>query len=121
MTPSAIVPADKALKYFSSICRESTRTADIFGRRGGKEFTLILPDTELEPALNVAKRIRKTLKETPPLEESKIPKMSVCMGLAIPENNETLESTLIKIEKLLYKAKTGGRNHIEYQINFRGQ
>ena len=49
---------DWILKIVVEVCRHQIRNVDIFGRYGGDEFTLILPSTTLQGAVQVAERLR---------------------------------------------------------------
>ena len=56
---------DIVLRNFSLVALEQKRAQDTFGRLGGEEFGLILPETNLEQAKVVAERIQKTWEQTP--------------------------------------------------------
>ena len=52
------IPGDHALKALTQTARIILRDADIFGRLGGEEFAIILPETNLVSACHVAERLR---------------------------------------------------------------
>ncbi|QJB56049.1 diguanylate cyclase [Pseudodesulfovibrio sp. zrk46] len=103
---------DKALVHFSSLCRGSLREADIFGRIGGEEFAIILPDTGLPGAELVAIRMRRLLEETSRNPELGLPPMTVSIGIAPMDENELFSTMLAHADTALYKAKNTGRNKV---------
>ena len=50
---------DAVLKHFSTLAGRMTRRHDVFGRWGGEEFLLILPEATLEQAVQAAERLRR--------------------------------------------------------------
>lgn len=97
---------DRVLQMTGSIIRESIRDkVDSGFRYGGDEFTIILPNTEKDQAVMVAKRIMAALKKK---------EISISVGL-VPRGCEQLDSkTLLKIaDKAMYEAKTEGGNRIK--------
>jgi diguanylate cyclase (GGDEF)-like protein len=78
-------------------CRE----IDTAARYGGDEFVLVLPETEMEPAQQVAQRISERLKH-----DGELPKLSVSIGAAIyPEDGESLDELLSAADHALYREK----------------
>ena len=101
---------DLVLKKVASILKENLRKNDIIGRWGGEEFLILLPDTELEDAKQVAEKLRKIIEK----ENFNIPQKITCsFGIAEHKENQDIESTIKKADELLYKAKNGGRNKVE--------
>ena len=60
---------DQMLRMLAERCRAIIRETDIFGRYGGDEFALLLPDTDLQTAEHIAIRIRELLTNTPWMTE----------------------------------------------------
>ena len=60
-TPSVIGVGDQLLQALAEVCRTALRTSDVLGRVGGEEFAVILPETGLEDALEVADRLREVV------------------------------------------------------------
>ena len=104
---------DKALVFFAKICSKDLRSEDIFGRLGGEEFAVFLPDTGKDQALEIAERIRKRLEVSTPLEEEQIPAMSVSIGIANVRKGDDLERVLQSADTALYQAKSSGRNCVK--------
>jgi len=90
---------------------------DIVGRYGGEEFSLLLPNTTKNEALNVAERLRKEVENTSiKLKESNAElKVTISIGVTTSENsNITVDEIIAKADKALYHSKETGRNKVSY-------
>jgi diguanylate cyclase (GGDEF)-like protein len=90
---------------------------DIAGRYGGEEFSLLLPNTTKNEALNVAERLRKEVENTSiKLKESNAElKVTISIGVTTSENsNITVDEIIAKADKALYHSKETGRNKVSY-------
>ena len=109
---------DLALKAFAEICRGKIRESDIFGRLGGEEFGLMLPETAIQDAQVLAERI---LRATNALElslDGQAIRFTVSIGLiALNENDTTLNKVMHRADLAMYQAKAQGRNQIVTAIN----
>ena len=87
------------------------REIDIVGRFGGEEFCVVLPDTELEGALVVAERIRKSA-EIRLIKAYDTPlRVTLSIGLSMyPSDGKLTEELMDKADWALYRAKSQGRN-----------
>ena len=104
---------DKVIKKVAECIRENMRETDIAGRYGGEEFTLILIDTDLEGATQVAERIRKSIENLVLNFQGGEVKITSSFGVA--ELNDKIKDykTWIKTADLgLYIAKDTGRNRV---------
>ncbi len=106
------IEGDAALIRCSQAIKQSLRNVDIVGRYGGEEFIVLLPVTQLPGALTVARRICGAMSETGNSKLS-VPPMTLSVGLAQYRGEEEKEFLRI-VDNFLYKAKTFGRNRIEY-------
>jgi diguanylate cyclase (GGDEF)-like protein len=90
------------------------RFTDIAARYGGDEFVVMLPDTPLRGALEVAERMRRAIEEAPfAADDGRVP-CTVSIGAAsFPEHGRTLDALMSRADRALYQAKSGGRNRIE--------
>lgn len=84
--------------------KDSVRT---FGRYGGEEFIVLLPDTELGGAYRCAERLRYVT-EDEPFDE--VFRVTVSCGVAEYQLGESIEDTLRRADAALYRAKDNGRN-----------
>jgi len=105
---------DQVLQTLADICQRELRDVDVLGRFGGEEFTVTLPETTIETALEAAERLRAALAETRILlEDGRELSFTVSIGAAALENeDESLSGLLNKADAALYKAKKGGRNQV---------
>ncbi|MBN2436234.1 MAG: diguanylate cyclase [Spirochaetes bacterium] len=102
---------DRVLESVSSIIQNNIRNVDLAGRYGGEEFMIILPKASLKQAVETAERIRDAIENC--LFENVDLKVTISGGVAecIKENSKELVS---RADNLLYKAKEGGRNNIQF-------
>jgi diguanylate cyclase (GGDEF)-like protein len=107
---------DKVLETFSDIARRHIRKKDILGRYGGEEFIFIFPHVDQRQALRILKRIHKELC----MHFAKTLTLPVTFSAGIiyvdhDEHNLPLCSDLIgNVDRMLYRAKEGGRNRAVY-------
>lgn len=94
--------------------RSINRPADFVARYGGEEFVYVLPNTNKEGAIMIAKRLMKNLqKEQIPHEKSKVdPYVTLSLGIAtiIPNSKMLPEELIALADKALYISKQQGRN-----------
>lgn len=101
---------DEAIKSVATVMKQSCRTIDIPARYGGEEFCLLLPNTDLELAGQIAERLRKLINECFIVGYGNI---SASIGVACYPNHAADPDTLFqKADEALYKAKEGGRNRV---------
>ncbi len=102
---------DMVLVSLAKTLRQQLRSVDLCCRYGGEEFVLCLPDTNLTDARDVAERIRLAVhKEAIPSNESTSVSISISLGVADNQHDESVEAILKRADNALYKAKDGGRN-----------
>ena len=98
----------------SVIKKECKRPSDFAARYGGEEFAVILPETDIAGAINIADAIVKNIRKRkiPHKASSVDTRVTLSVGVAsvIPENGAKAESLVKKADKALYKAKDSGRN-----------
>lgn len=101
---------DKALQAFASTCKSQLRPHDLLARLGGEEFVVILPQTSLQDAKQVAERIREKWQENGKNLNDQPTNSTVSIGLCNAQRQEDLSSLLKRGDQLLYLAKDKGRN-----------
>lgn len=105
---------DKVLQEFSFRLKESLRQYDILARYGGEEFMLLLPDTNIDTALTIAEKLRKTISQ--PLfcvEKSLKLEVSASFGVASVSGDKIDWPELVEeADRALYVAKKNGRNQV---------
>lgn len=107
---------DRVLRELAQTLLTRTREQDVLGRYGGEEFLMILPDTALDGARQMAEALRKVVEATPFHAEDGQPlAMTVSLGVsALDLASAQRGDALIGLaDQALYKAKQGGRNRVE--------
>ncbi|MDH5182380.1 MAG: GGDEF domain-containing protein [Gammaproteobacteria bacterium] len=99
---------DQVLRMVSERLSSRLRKSDILGRWGGEEFIILLPDTGLKQAIEVAENLRMTLYDA----ENGRRRVSASFGVAEYADGDTLDSMLIRADKHLYRAKDEGKNRV---------
>ena len=104
---------DSVLKEVASIIKENIRKIDFPARYGGEEFATILPNTNIENAVNIAEKIRKLMESHNFKAEKEPLKVTISMGVAKLSDNVNDKLELIKMaDDALYDAKKSGRNRV---------
>ncbi|MFT3890027.1 MAG: GGDEF domain-containing protein [Anaerolineales bacterium] len=104
---------DIVLRSLSLVALEQKRAQDTFGRLGGEEFGLILPETNLEQARTVAERIQKTWEQSPVNLDGELIHSTVSIGVAEANTDDkSFDDVLRRADRMMYKAKEGGRNRV---------
>ena len=104
---------DEVLVAVVGTCAQHVRAGDCFGRLGGEEFALVLPDTQLAQARDLAERLRSaTAALAIPLPGVTI-RPTISVGLAMATDDDTTLSDLLRrADAAMYEAKAGGRNRV---------
>jgi diguanylate cyclase (GGDEF)-like protein len=106
---------DEVLIEITRRCTEQIRETDIFGRYGGDEFIVILPETNIEDAQLAAKRLLKAVHDELIQTEKGRIMLSISLGVTELNNNEEdqeLKDLVNRADVALYAAKRAGRNRI---------
>ena len=104
---------DKVIMDVANSCIETKRSSDIVGRIGGEEFAFVLPETDLESALQLAERLRSNISDRPIFLGRESVTLSVSIGLADAAPSITCIQDLMKqADEALYVAKRNGRNRV---------
>lgn len=107
---------DLALKSLGALGPKALREVDVFGRIGGEEFAVFLPETNLASAIVVAERFLKTTRETAISIESGTIALTVSIGLSTyTKETSAFDSLIKKADMALYTAKDSGRDRVEIQ------
>ncbi len=105
---------DQVLKAVASTIQKAIRDVDLLCRYGGEEFLLVLPETELEPALGGAERLRREVEELVVYTDAGPVKVTISLGVAglHDEPGPNLERVISRADDALYAAKAAGRNRV---------
>ena len=104
---------DQLLQSVAERCRSNIRPADIIGRYGGEEFTILLPETELAGAHLLAERLRAGIAGC----QISVDGESVCATISLGVSSKTgdtpnLTALLRQADEAMYAAKRAGRNQV---------
>ncbi len=104
---------DLVLKAIAGVLQDNCRSTDTYGRWGGEEFIIILPESQLKSALISTEKIRKAVAESHSQENS-LPGTTCSFGVAEFGEAETADSLLNRADQALYRAKAAGKNCVCY-------
>lgn len=104
---------DCVLVAFATMVREILRDGDLFGRVGGEEFAVILPDVDADQAARIAERIRAKIASTPiDIGDGRCLRVTVSAGLSFGQKKTRLDRVIAEADAALYRAKELGRNQV---------
>ena len=105
---------DHILRATSALITESfVRPSDLFARMGGEEFAIVLPDTGLAMAIEIAERLRHTLEDTAFEYEGLSIRLTSSFGVCTASSAvEQPDFLLARADELLYRSKREGRNRV---------
>ncbi len=103
---------DEVLRTFSITMFANIRSVDRFGRYGGEEFLLVLPDMDTNSAARALDRLRAIVADLEWSAFSPGMKVTMSAGVATLKTNETSDTFLARADRALYAAKAQGRNRI---------
>lgn len=105
---------DNAIRAMTQLCRDSLRNTDVLGRIGGEEFAILLPETDVIGAWQIAQRIRKNTEEFRfEAGKDKFERFTASFGLTgLLATDDNPGDLLKRADIALYDAKTQGRNRV---------
>ena len=104
---------DEVLKGVAHLLRENIRNIDSISRYGGDEFVIVMPATNLDNALQAAKRLMQKLNSTPILVDGMQFTINASLGLtAHAEDPPNFDELLQQADKAMYNVKNSGKNQI---------
>jgi len=104
---------DLALKHLTKVIKETLRPADTVGRYGGEEFLIVLPDTNLESAVEAMQRLQRDLTKKFFLHNNERILVTFSAGVALRGDEEDADALIGRADKAMYKAKQTGKNRVE--------
>ncbi len=105
---------DVVLEQATARLRHQLRDSDLLGRLGGEEFALLLPETALGEAAEVAERLRQALAGRPVQAHGVEVPVTASFGVAdVDVDDEGIELALHDADQALYRARAAGRDRVE--------
>ncbi len=104
---------DRILIAFANTVRNSLRPNDLFGRYGGEEFLVVLPDASIETAYVIAERVRKAFADDHRFFDGAPLNATVSAGVASIRTSSDLNDIVASVDRAMYAAKHNGRNRVE--------
>jgi diguanylate cyclase (GGDEF)-like protein len=103
---------DTVLRQFCHAVQQHVRATDSFGRYGGEEFLLMLPETPAVDALVLAERVRQAVEKLRCVDGGSEIALTVSIGVAEFRPGEQITQTVGRADEALYLAKSSGRNRV---------
>lgn len=106
---------DAVLTEFARRISQAMEGDELLARFGGEEFALVLPDTPLEEATQIAEMLRATVAKAPVLTEGMEIPVTVSIGVAeySAADMASVPALLEAADQMLYRAKNSGRNQVQ--------
>jgi len=103
---------DAVLRHVSDLIRGQVRGRDVSARWGGEEFLLLLPDTGLAGASQVAENIRRALSESPPMVDGRALRLTMTFGVTELQPGADFNGLLKQVDEALYAGKARGKDRV---------
>lgn len=104
---------DKVLIALTRLVQKQLRITDYFFRVGGEEFIVLLTNTNLKDALQVAQKVRTEVANKLNTIENQT--ITISLGLTQVNQNDDSETICKRADKLLYEAKDNGKNQVIFE------
>lgn len=111
---------DTVLQSFAGLAEHAIRKTDDIARYGGEEFIIILPETVLTEAEELAERLRRQVAELViTIEDGRTIGITVSIGVAnFPQHARTWQELVNAADQAMYAAKQAGRNQVKTAIDY---
>jgi len=103
---------DGVLKHLTECVHQCTRATDAMFRYGGEEFNLLLNNTDLSGAQELAERIREHIENTTCICDGISVNITVSIGISILNEHDDYSAFFKRADNALYQAKSAGRNQV---------
>lgn len=111
---------DQVLRLVALAVKQNIKTQDIACRYGGEEFSIILPQSDLEEAGEIGERIRNAVMSKELVKRStgeNLGRVTISVGIAIFDQIDTAHSIVSRADEALYAAKNAGRNLVKTELD----
>jgi diguanylate cyclase len=103
---------DEALIHLVRVIKETLRSMDVIARFGGEEFLIVLPDTNLEEAIQTVTRLQRELTKQIFMHNHTRLLMTFSAGVALRSEKEDQQAIIKRADSALYEAKRTGKNRV---------
>ncbi len=104
---------DRVLKRAVAACQAYLRSTDLFGRLGGEEFGMLLPECALDQVLARVEQMRAAVASVALGEDAPGVTISASFGISSAANSGyELRKLMSDADEALYQAKRDGRNRV---------
>lgn len=108
---------DDVLRRTAAIYRNNLRTMDIIGRLGGEEFIILLPETTIDQAVFIGKRLLSELAATDIDTGATTLRITATIGISqLHPNDQDFNTIIQRADAALYRGKEAGRNRVEVNL-----
>jgi two-component system cell cycle response regulator len=101
---------DRVLQDLAARVKAALREFDLVGRYGGEEFVVVLENTSLHTAHQVAERIRRRICDEPLGSDGLAVEVTVSQGLSLYRDGDDVQALLRRADAAMHRAKSAGRN-----------
>lgn len=109
---------DTVLRRVADILKAPLRpNTDMAARVGGEEFSVILPDTDMDAAIAFAEKLRKRIEQTVVVVGEHEIRPTISLGVAMNRKSANLEELMDRSDRALYIAKRTGRNKVCTEVD----
>ncbi len=105
---------DAVLRHVATLAATTVRSTDLVGRLGGEEFIVLLPNTTVQAARNLAEKLRQRIEASPAAWEQATIPITTSIGLSgtTAQEKRDFDRLYSDADKALYVAKQKGRNRV---------
>jgi len=104
---------DEVLRWAAARLRNALRETDFIGRYGGEEFVVVLPETDVKIAAELAEALRRLIGAQPVKFEAKTIPVTVSIGVTeLHPGAADYQVMFREADRALYRAKAEGRNRV---------
>lgn len=103
---------DQALVHLARVIRDMLRPTDSLSRYGGEEFLILLPNTDLDEATQVMRRLQRELTKAIFLHDHQKVLITFSAGVVQWRGEETRDQVIARADAAMYRAKAAGRNRV---------
>ncbi|MDP2562363.1 GGDEF domain-containing protein [Psychrobium sp. 1_MG-2023] len=110
------VVGDDVICHVVKVIKSNLRNGDVIARVGGEEFMILLPNTEYDSAVSIGQKLNRVLHYSPFVLDEQDINITISLGVTLANRPDELSKAASDADKLLYQAKSNGRNRVESKL-----